>query len=141
METLFIKGPVGTKRKRPSKSGKAFGIMDFRVKMIPAPIAKVAGKSGGNIEKTDLLAQKGVTIGLDDFDFDLRYDVTQFTVETISKGVAKSLTSNTAAFTEEQKELLTSLNKGQRVFLTDIKARGRGFDSVINLRDLVFTID
>ena len=120
---------------------KMAGIMEFRVKMLPVPTAKLAGKSGGNIEKTVLLAQKGVIADLDDFLFDLRYDVTQFTVVSISQGVEKRLISETAIFTAEQKELLTSLNKGQRVFLTDIKARGRGFDSVINLRDLVFTID
>jgi len=119
---------------------KNMGIMEFRVKMLPVPIAKVAGISGGNVEKNVLLAQKGVIVALEDFLFDLRYDVTQFTVASFSQGVEKRLTSETAVFTTEQKELLTSLNKGESVFLTNIKARGP--DGVVkDLREIVFTIN
>ena len=117
------------------------GIMEFRVKMLPVPMAKVAGISGGNIEKTVLLAQKGVIVTLEDFLFDLRYDVTQFTITVISQGVEKSSTSNTATFTAEQNEILTSLNRGQKVIFTNIKAKGSGFEGVVDLRDIVFTIN
>jgi len=138
---------------RPSRSGNAtievfaeidgqkekIGSMEFRVKMMPVPIAKVAGKSGGNIEKTDLLSQTGVIVDMENFLFDLRYIITQFTVGVATDKGDRVLQSNSADFTPEQKALLTSLDKGTRVFFTNIKARGPA--GVVDLRDIFFTIN
>ena len=115
------------------------GSMAFRVKLLPVPIAKVAGKTGGNIEKNVLLAQAGVSADLEDFLFDLRYIVTQFTVGVSTEKGDKNVQSNSARFTPEQKELLTSLDNGARVFITNIKANGP--NGVVDLRDIHFTIN
>ena len=119
---------------------KAMGDMEFRVKLLPVPEARIFGKSGGSIEKDVLLAQPGISAYMGDFLFDLRYTVTQFTivVSTPQDG-EKSLASNTAAFTAEQKNLFASLYKGTKVSFTNIKARGP--DGVKDLRDLVFTVN
>jgi len=137
---------------RPAKTGDAkvevfteidgqsyTGIMEFRVKMLPIPIAKIAGKSGGNIEKADLLAQKGIIVDMEDFLFDMRYTVTQFTVVVASDKGDRGSRSNSATFTSDQKELLNSLEKGTRVAFTDIRASGP--NGVVDLRDIVFAIN
>jgi len=118
---------------------KNMGSMTFRIKLLPTPIAKVAGKASGSIDKNTLVAQQGVLADMEDFLFDLRYVVTQFTVGVTVQGMDKSETSNSAVFTPQQRQLLNGLTKGQRVFFTNIKARGP--DGVKDMRDINFTIN
>jgi len=119
---------------------KNMGSMPFRIKLLPTPIAKVAGKASGNVDKNTLAAQQGVLADMEDFLFDLRYQVTQFDVGvTTSQGMNRSASSSSATFTAEQKSLLNGLTKGQRVFFTNIRAKGP--DGTKDLRDISFTIN
>jgi len=99
------------------------GEMLFRVKNVPTPVAKVGGKSSGNIDKNVLQGQQGVLAELEDFLFDLRFGVTGFTMRVITKDGERSEASSSAQFTEKQKALINGLTKGQVVMFTDIKAR------------------
>jgi len=103
---------------RPLKSVK------FRVKPIPDPVAKVAGKSGGRINKNVLAAQTGVDAIMDGFDFDLKFKIKSFTVSTIVKGYTKDEKSNSDYFTKAQKRLLRGLKRNKKVYIEDIKAVG-----------------
>ena len=114
--------------------------MDFRVKMLPTPIAKVGGRAGGNIDKNALAAQSGVNAELEDFLFDLRYVVTQFTLQVNTTAGERNEQSTNAAFTDRQKSLINGLTRGNKVIVTNIKARTPG-NPVVDLRDIVFTIN
>ena len=59
---------------------------EFRVKPLPPPIAVFGGKSTGSISRATAAAQQGVFAIMPDFDFDLRYQVTGFTVLFNDKG-------------------------------------------------------
>lgn len=98
--------------------------VDFRVKPIPDPVAKVAGKNGGSIKKNILLAQTGVDAVLDNFDFDLKFKITGFTVSTIVKGYTRDETSRSDMFTREQIALLKTLTRNKKVYIEDIRAEG-----------------
>jgi len=138
---------------RPSASGTATiiasGVVDgktvtsepsvFRVKMVPTPIAKVGGKSGGKIERNELRAQLGILAEMEDFLFDLRYQVTQFSLIVNIRGDERVLVSRSASFTPEQKALIETLSKGTRVSFSDIKARGP--DGTKDLLDINLTIN
>jgi hypothetical protein len=113
--------------------------MDFRVKMLPVPIAKVAGRGGGTIDKDVLASQKGIIADLEDFLFDVRFVVTQFNMEVMTDQGLKTLTSNSAVFTDEQKQLINSLEKGQKVIFSSIKAASP--DGIRDLRDIVFMLN
>ncbi len=106
--------------------GKArqMGRKEFRVKMVPDPVAKVSGKKGGVISKQVLLAQVGVAADLENFDFDLKFKVTQFTVSATIKGFRKDAMSKSYKFTKAQKDIIRNLSNGQRVYIEDIKAVG-----------------
>ena len=118
---------------------KKVEIMTFRVKMIPTPIVKIGGKSGGNIAKDFLMEQLGLIAVMEDFLFDLRYMVQQFDVVVKTPQGEKIIRSNSPAFTKDQKELFNSLEKGSKVFFTNIVARGP--DGMRNLKDTAFTIE
>jgi gliding motility-associated protein GldM len=118
---------------------KNMGSMQFRVKSIPTPVAKVGGKAGGNIDKNALASQQGVLADMEDFLFDLSCRVQQFEVGVITAQGYKSAKSSSAVFTDEQKALINGLSKGQFVIFTNIKAQGPG--GIKDLRDIIFTIN
>ena len=109
---------------------RVMGEMKFRVKRVPNPIATVAQMTSGSIPRERLRAQQGVFAKLEDFDFDLAFEVTSFdmTVPT-SGGLTTTLPSNTFNFTDEQKRLLNGLGAGDRVTFENIKARIVGGDT------------
>ena len=96
----------------------------FRLKRVPVPLAKVGGLNGGSIEKSVLLTNQGVAAVQDDFLFEMKYTVTRFTVVINEKGFVDDAQSNSQYFTDEQKKLLSSRNRGDRVMIEDIYAVG-----------------
>lgn len=115
--TVSVEAEIDGKRKN-------MGRMEFRVKQIPDPIAKVGGRKGGPMPKNDLAAQQVVVADLENFDFDARFTVTQFTVSAEVQGFSREFSSKSNRITEEQRTLIRGLNKGQRVTFTDIQAVG-----------------
>jgi gliding motility-associated protein GldM len=98
---------------------------DWRVKPVPGPVAEVNQQSGGEIRKEVLGIQDGVMAVLKDFDFEFRYTVTQFTVETTGAGgYTNRYPSKSNRFTPEQKNALQRVNTNSIVYIGDIKARG-----------------
>ena len=100
------------------------GFKEFRVKIVPDPVAMVANKEGGGIEKNLLLAATGVQAVMKDFDFDLTFNVTEFTVMAPVQGFVQDFRSTNNRFTDKQKDLIRSLNRGNPVYIQDIKAVG-----------------
>ncbi len=96
----------------------------FRVKPIPDPIAQVAELGGGKIKKNLLLAQTGVDAVMDNFDFDLTFRITGFTVSTIVKSFTVDQASRSDMFTPEQIKLFRNLKRNQKLYIEDIRAVG-----------------
>ena len=97
----------------------------FRVKTVPDPVAKIAGKKGGDISKSLLSASWGVSATLDEFDFDMKFKVIGFNLYTIAEGgYVKEARSNSAKFTRTQKNIISKAKRGQRVIIDNIRAKG-----------------
>ncbi len=106
-------------------NSRFMGSMDFRVKDVPDPIAEIRGRSQGAISLTDLTRASGVDAELKNFDFDLDFTVTEFTVSAVlSGGFTKSEKSTTNKFTPGQLGIITQLTPGKSLTVTDIKAIG-----------------
>lgn len=101
------------------------GTTPWRVKKVPDPVAQIDGKSGGIIRKEVLEIQDGILAVLEDFDFDFKYTVTEFSMEaTVAGGYVNVFRSNNNRFTPEQKDQLGKLNPQTFVHFTNIKAIG-----------------
>jgi gliding motility-associated protein GldM len=101
------------------------GSKEFRVKPVPDPYATVGGKKGGGIYKNELIAQTGVAAVMPpDFEFNLTFTVTEFTVFSVVQGFVKQYAAKGNRFTEEQRNLINSLSKGSPIYIQDIKAVG-----------------
>ena len=104
---------------------KLVGTTDWRVKKVPDPVAQVAGIKGGDIRKERLQIEDGVMAVLEDFDFDFKYRVTEFEMQTtITGGYVDIKPSKTNRFTTEQKEQLKRVQPGTIVYIDKIKAVG-----------------
>jgi len=107
-------------------SGKPlqFAPYEFRVKPIPPPIAIFAQKSTGTVPRATAAAQQGVFAILPDFDFDLQYQVTGFSVLYSERGNDYEESSTNSNLTPKQKELIGRLTRGKNLIIKDIKALG-----------------
>ena len=103
---------------------RVMGTMNFRVKSVPNPVAKVAGKIGGRIDRETLASQMIVQAEMENFDFDLKFTVTEFTVSANVKGFTQNKPVKGARIADDQKALIRSLTKGTKVYFDDIKAVG-----------------
>ena len=103
---------------------KELDTKEFRVKAVPDPVAKVAGKKGGYIAKNTLIAQSGVQADMEDFDFDLQFKVIEFVVSATIKGFVSAIPTKGNQFTQDQKNLIQGMNRGEKVYIESIKAMG-----------------
>lgn len=97
---------------------------EFRVERIPDPIAQFAGMTEGSVSKDIAAAQPGVFAVLENFLFDLKYTITQFTVSINQRGFDRNESSNSARLTNAQRELIRGLNRGQKLSIINIRAIG-----------------
>jgi len=125
---------IGDKKQR-------IGSKEFRIKPLPLPYATIAGKRDGKVAKNLLKSQSGVFAEMgDDFDFELSYKVTQFTIATIKNGFYVSEASRSNRLTEAQKNLINGTSRGSRVTVEEIKAIGPDKRNK-KLASIVLTID
>jgi len=103
---------------------RSMGTKTFRVKLVPDPVAKVAGKKEGVIARGLLTASQGVTAELENFDFDLKFTIVSFTVSATIKGYAEEAQSNSNLFTAQQKAIMNQVATGQKIYIENIKAKG-----------------
>lgn len=110
---------------RVGSETKPMGAMEFRVKEVPPPLATIGGKNGGNLKKEDMLSENGIYAELKDFDFDLKFKVTQFDV-TLSGagGYVKTFSSKDNKFTSEQRDQFSKLGQGSIIYIDNIMAKG-----------------
>lgn len=104
---------------------RQMGSMPFRVKEVPPPVATIGSKNGGNLKKEDLLAEDGIFAELKDFDFDLKFKITQFDVTfSGAGGYVKTYSSKDNKFTSDQREQFGKLTMGSFIYIDNIMAKG-----------------
>ena len=117
----------------------SFPPLTYRVKRVPPPVAKVAGKKGGNISKAALAAQSVVLAEMENFDFDIKFRVTSFRMSVTLKGFTYDEISKNNRLTPKMKGYIQQMRRNSKVIFEDIKAVGP--DGVSRkLNSLVFTI-
>lgn len=109
--------PDGTTQRMPDK--------EFRVKPIPFPIPKFAGKSPTDktVAKGDLAVAPGVRAEMENFDFEVDVKVTKFKLVVIRGGDVIEVPSNSNRVTADMKGLLSSVARGQKIYIEDIEVK------------------
>jgi len=118
---------------------------EFLAKEIPNPIAKVMGQSSGLINKFMLANAPMVYAELEDFEFDLKFEITQFNMVVSGDNfvsddkLAKRYISKSKKFTPQQTEAIINAEKGSRVVIDNIEAEGSD-GQIRKLSPMVFTL-
>nr|NQU91968.1 hypothetical protein [Bacteroidota bacterium] len=123
--------------------GKArdMGSKTFRIKKVPDPVALIANRNEGSINRNILIASGAIVPKMpDDFEFNLTYRLVSFKM-TIQRGLEVwSGNSNNNRLTEDMIRQIRSANRGQKVWFENIVARGP--DNLDRpLAPIIFTIN
>ncbi len=120
---------------------KNMGAKRFRVKNLPDPIATIANKSSGIINREIMIAAGAILPKMPaDFEFDHSFVISSFTM-TIQRGFkVYNLESKNTYLTSEMVEQIKKTNRGQSVVFENIIARDpEGIDREIS--SIVLTIN
>jgi len=106
----------------PDGSKKSLPQRDFRVKRIPDPVPSFAGKepSDRTISKNTLLGAPGVAAKMVNFDFDVKVVVKSFSISVSRDGTLVERKSNSNRLTDNMKELLNRVTRGNVIYIEDI---------------------
>ncbi len=151
-----VPGTVGGYIVRPQMAGKTCEItvfatiqgqkrklqtQIFRVKEVPDPVAKVNGIRGGTIKKNILIAAGRVDAEMENFDFDMKFTVQNFSVYTTVDGYVKEEPrSRGASFSDAQLKLINNLKRNQALTIEEIVVKGPD-GSTRKLASISFKID
>ena len=118
MVSVSVANPDGSKKAMPGK--------EFRVKDIPKPQPFFGGKTitDMNIKKQDLTASAGVIAKLENFQFDLTFQIVEYTVSATLSGSLAEERVQGAAMSSKAKEIVGKVKTGQKVYIENIKAKG-----------------
>lgn len=117
------------------------GTSKFRVKRIPKPTARVAGKTGGRVSAAQLRGQNVVSASLDNFEFDAKFQISRFNMYIAKPRVDPigPYQASGSSFSAQMKTGLGGVTAGSVVMIYDIV--GVGPDGVAqNLDPITFQV-
>ncbi len=117
------------------------GSSTFRVKRIPKPTARMAGKTGGRISGAQLRGQNVISAALDNFEFDARFSISKFNMYITKPRVDPigPYQASGSTFSAQMKTGLAGVTPGSVVMIYDIV--GVGPDGVAqNLDPITFQV-
>ncbi len=113
-------------------SKKMMGEVAFRVKRLPDPVAMIGPYKGGDVKASIFKVQRGIIAVLENFDFDVRFNVVGFEMTYVSaENEAVTLSAEGPLFTEDMIDVLAKSKPGDKFIFDKIKVRGP--DSSIRL--------
>jgi len=101
------------------------GAPKFRVKAIPAPVAKVGGYGGGDIASVQLKSESEIEADLDDFPFDVKFRILRFELTVIKpRSDAITISGQGGNFTGAVRNAINAVSPGTTVIFSDIVSQG-----------------
>lgn len=105
---------------------QSLGSTEFRVKRIPDPKAKFAGKSGGTVASVNIKSQNRIFADLEGFEFDAKFNITRFRMLVYKPRVDPigpyQTTGNT--FSAQMQTAIKQVTPGTTVVFSNIIAVG-----------------
>ncbi|MEQ9186199.1 MAG: gliding motility protein GldM [Cryomorphaceae bacterium] len=104
---------------------QSFGKKEFRVKNVPDPKPYFGGKTGSDaIPRRDLLAAGGIIAEMENFEFDLRFQVVSYVVSATIRGNVVEANCGGPALSSDAKKIRAELKSGQKIYFEKIKVKG-----------------
>lgn len=101
------------------------GSFKFRVKRVPDPVCYVGSiKGDGIMPKAEVANIRGIFAKMENFDFDLKFDVVSWVLSMNVNGVFVDEKSNGAGVTGAQSKLLSGAKGGTKVLIEQVTVKG-----------------
>lgn len=114
---------------------------NYRVKRIPDPTGKIAGKTGGEIGSGEFKAQRGVAPYLEGFDFDAKCEVQGFRIIYIARRQDAVIVDNVGAlFSPQAKDIINKAKPGDQYIIDEVKAICPGDVAGRKINSITFSI-
>lgn len=125
-----------------SKTGQVVkvGGGKMRVRTVPNPVIKFAGKPGSQtIPANQAKAQMGLIADLENFIYDYKFKVSSFRFVLVTRGDGEErpIDVNGASFSEAAKQLMRSSKPGDTWYFENIKVIGQNSTTVRNVSDAI----
>lgn len=121
----------------------SMGSFRFRIKSVPAPIARIYGAKSGKISKTTLNSMGGVSADMGDFLFNIPAKVTSFKMTVVYKGGSRANLvdepANSSAFTSNMKAAMQACKPGDKVLIDNIVGSVAG--QTKSLESIILTVN
>ena len=121
----------------------SMGSFRFRIKSVPAPIARIYGAKSGKISKTTLNSMGGVSADMGDFLFNIPAKVTSFKMTVVYKGGSRANLvdepANSSAFTSNMKAAMQACKPGDKVLIDNIVGSVAG--KTKSLESIILTVN
>lgn len=117
-----------------------YGTQKFRVKEIPKPKAMLGSNDGGKIIKEMIIAQRGIKVVVEGFDFPVKYVVKEFQMCFSSYLKDAPLISKDNNFTPEMIAKIKTLKKGDKIYIEGIRVAGTDGEKIVANPQMIFTI-
>ena len=115
--------------------------VDFRVKRIPDPVARLSKSNGGAMGNGEFKAQAGVGAFLDNFDFDAKCNIQGFNLTRVAKRADPVEAINGGArYSDKAKRLVMQAKPGDIFYFDNVKARCPGDSAGRKINSMVFKI-
>jgi gliding motility-associated protein GldM len=116
----------------PDGGTKQVGPVKFRLKSVPKPIARFAGKTSmdNSVKRGEIRAAQGLMVEMVQFDFPVNFTVQSFDVGMTYKGQYIEESSNRNRISSKQKEILEKLKTGQKIDIMNIRVKGPNGESI-----------
>lgn len=124
----------------PDGTRKSMGTVPFRIKRVPDPVAMVGTFKGGKVPANKMRPQRGVLAVLENFDFDIRFNVISYEFTYAAKRQDLIVKQGTGpSFTSDIVALLSSAKPGDVIYIDEIKVVGPD-KTTRKLPGIVFTL-
>ena len=112
----------------------------FRVRNVPDPVAYIANRREGRITREELRVAGAIIPRLENFEFDMNYEIASFTMVAPRAGDIIPLRSESNRFTEAMLQAINSAQSGQRIIFENITTKPGPDGRVRTLSPISFTI-
>lgn len=106
-------------------SKKMMGVKPFRIKRVPDPVAMIGPDKGGSVKAPNFKVQKGMQAVLENFDFDIRFNVVGYEMTyAAARQDLLSTTTDGPLFSQKMLDYLSKAKPGDVFYFDKIKAKG-----------------
>ncbi len=119
-----VKKSGGTVKVNVTADGKNLGTKVFRCKRVPDPVATIGGQSEGAMNRSKITSYGSIRATMKDFDFDLKFNITGYTILITVGGFDEMVKVKGSKFTPQVKQLIKKAKKNSRIIFEGIKAKG-----------------